>query len=106
MANCIKRIVEDVILKDLGNQVRRLHGGIQSFKQHLGLERESYRCHPRCRGNVMKIKKWWRGKQKRVFQEDECKAYNELYSKLGMNEGEKNIYKHTKSRKMKTRDLM
>ena len=42
MANCIKRIVEDVLVesKDLGNQVRRLHGGIQSFKQQLGLERE------------------------------------------------------------------
>ena len=45
-------------------------------------------------------------KAKKVFQEDECKAYNELYRKLGTNEGEKNIYKHTKSRKMKTRDLM
>jgi hypothetical protein len=42
---------------------------------------------------------------KKVVQEAKYKAYDELYSKLGTNDGEKNIYKLAKTREMKTRDL-
>lgn len=106
MANCIKRMVEDVLVDSKGPRRSRKETSRRNTKFQATIrfrERESYRCHPRCRGDFMKIKKWWRGKQKKVFQEDECKTYNESYSKLGTNEVEKNIYKHTKSRKMKTR---
>ena len=40
-----------------------------------------------------------------VVQEARFKAYDELYSKLGTKDGEKNFYKLYKTREMKTKDL-
>ena len=42
---------------------------------------------------------------KTIVQEANFKAYGEFYRKLGMNDGEKNIYKLVKIREIKTRDL-
>ena len=42
---------------------------------------------------------------KTIVQEANFKDYGELYRKLGMNDGEKNIYKLVKIREIKTRDL-
>lgn len=46
-----------------------------------------------------------KSKAKTIVQEAKFKAYGLLYSKLGMNDGEKNIYKLVKIREIKTRDL-
>ena len=87
----LKKYLEN--LKDVGNQLRRLDGG--------RLKRESYRSLPRCRDNIAyENYKLAKKEAKKAVQEAKLKAYDELYSKLGMKDGENNIYKlaHTRKR--------
>jgi hypothetical protein len=43
---------------------------------------------------------------KQVVSEARGRMYDGLYQRLGMNEGERNIYKLAKSRETKTRDII
>ena len=42
---------------------------------------------------------------KKVIRDAKFKAYDDFYDKLGINNGEKDIYKLAKLRERKTRDL-
>ena len=72
----------------------------------IRLKRESDRSLPRCRGNVpYENYKVVKKEAKKVVREANFKAYDELYSKLGTKDGEKNILKLIKTREMKTRNI-
>jgi hypothetical protein len=43
---------------------------------------------------------------KRAVSEVRCQMYDRLYQRLGMKEGEKDIYRMTKSRERKMRDII
>ena len=92
-------------LRDVGDWLRKLGGGIQRPKQQLN-QRESDRRLLKCRDNATyesyKATKREAGK---VVQEAKCKAFDNLYNKLGTKEGYNHIYKFSKTREMKKRDL-
>ena len=49
--------------------------------------------------------KYVRKEAKKVIRDAKFKAYDDLYDKLGTNDGEKDVYKLAKLRERKTRDF-
>ena len=85
MTNCIKRVVKGLgEFKGCG----RIGGRIRRFKQQFL---------PRCRDNAAY-------ENDKVAKKETKKAI-QLYCKLGTKDGENKIYKRTRTREMKTRDL-
>ena len=60
------------------------------------------KCRDNARYESYKATKREAGK---VVQEAKCKAYDNLYNKLGTKEGYNHIYKFSKTREMKKKDL-
>ena len=72
----------------------------KQIQASIRLKRESYRSIPRCRDNIAyENYKLAKKEAKKAVQEAKLKAYDELYSKLGMKDGENNIYKLAHTRK-------
>ena len=106
ISNCIKGVAKEIFgeSKGFGRSTKETLGWSKEVQASIRSKR-SYRSLPRCRENLgcennIVVK----SKVKKVVQEAK-QIISKLYSKLGMNDEEKNIYNHAKTREMKRRDL-
>jgi hypothetical protein len=108
MATCIRRISKEILgeSKGKGPQSKETWWWNEEVQNIVKIKRECFKTWQTNRNeeNFEKYK-WAKKEVKKVVRDAKLKAYDDLYTKLGTQEGKKSIYKLAKLRDRKTKDF-
>ncbi|XP_077249225.1 uncharacterized protein LOC143888681 [Tasmannia lanceolata] len=108
MPSYIRKVAREVLGESRGSGLPSKHTWWwnEEVQKAIRPKRECYKCLHKCRDeeNIEKYK-LARKEAKKAVREARGKAYKDLHHRLGTKEGEKNVYKLTKMRERKSRNL-
>ncbi|XP_078172001.1 uncharacterized protein LOC144566019 [Carex rostrata] len=108
MATCVRKVAMEVFGVTRGNkrEPKDTWWWNEDMQKAIKEKKECYKClhHHRSEDNIQKFKATKKNAKKAV-SEARGRAYDDLYQKLSMKEGEKDVYRIVKLRERKTRDF-